>query len=180
MGADITRTAVAMVTLAVKTLDTVTADFNGITLTAAATTTPDEIVAYYSTESKRRSDAYLASPEYAAKMVEVEVAARKAEAATAELLARAPAAMTLINPEGWAKSVAANQDGYGACALRYAERWARMMEAESTAGKTLKECADPTSQVADTEGITGHMHGCAVSILSQVWVHGEGLRAAIR
>ena len=28
----------------------------------------------------------------------------------------------------------------------------------------------------DQEGITGFMYGCAVGILSQVWVHGEQLR----
>lgn len=29
---------------------------------------------------------------------------------------------------------------------------------------------------ADTEGITGYMYGCAVSILSQCWKYGEYLR----
>lgn len=180
IGSYISDAAVRMVAIAVDTDDIVTADFNGITLTASATTVPDEVVTYFIGESKRRHDAYLASPEYAAQMVAAEQAARKAEADAAELLARAPGTLTLRDPEGWAKSVAANQDGYGACTLRYAERWARMMEAEIAAGRTLKECADKTSHTADTEGITGAMHGFAVSILSQVWVHGEGLRAAIR
>ena len=47
-------------------------------------------------------------------------------------------------------------------------------------GQTLKECAMPTSMLADTEGITGAMHGFAVGILSLVWVHGADLRAAVR
>ena len=180
IGSSISDAAVRMVAIAVDTDDIVTADFNGITLTASATTVPDEVVTYYTEESKRRHDAYLASPEYAAKMVEAEKAARKAEADAAELLARAPATMTLRDTDGWDKSVAANQDGYGAGVMRYAERWARMMEAEIAAGKTLKECANSTSHTAETEGITGFMHSCAISILSQVWIHGEGLRAAIR
>ncbi len=180
IGSSIHDAAVRMVSIAVDTDDTVTADFNEITLTATATTAPDEIVSYYTAESKRRHDTYIASPEYAAQMLAAQQAVCKAEADAAAILARAPAAMTLSNPEGWANSVAANQDGYGAGVMRYAERWARMMEAEIAAGKTLKECANSTSTVADTEGITGAMHGFAVSILSQVWVHGEGLRAAIR
>lgn len=179
-GILVTDAAEQMVVIAVKTDDIVTADFNGITLTASASTMPAEVVTYYTEESRRRSDAYIASPEYAAKMVEAEQAARKREAEAADLLARAPATMTLRDADGWAKSVAANQDGYGAGVMRYTERWARMMEAEIAAGKTLRECADPTSRTADTEGITGFMHGCAVSILSQVWAHGDGLRAALK
>ena len=37
-------------------------------------------------------------------------------------------------------------------------------------------CAEEASHIADTEGITGFQYGCAVGILSQVWVHGEKLR----
>ena len=180
IGSSIHDAAVTMVSIAVNTNDIVTADFNGITLTASATTVPDEVVTYYTAESTRRHDAYLASPDYAAQMVAAQQAALRRKAAAADLLARAPESMTLRDADGWVKSVAANQDGYGAGIMRYAERWARMMEAEISAGKTLKECADATSNTADTEGITGAMHGFAVGILSQVWIHGEGLRAAIR
>lgn len=84
--------------------------------------------------------------------------------------------MELTDREGWEKTVEANQDPYGACAIRYCKRWAEMMEAELEKGKTIQEVAEETSHKADTEGITGFMYGCAVSILSQVWAHGEGLR----
>ena len=43
-------------------------------------------------------------------------------------------------------------------------------------GKKLEDIAQATSHEADTEGITGFMYGCAVSLLSQAWKHGEELR----
>ena len=84
--------------------------------------------------------------------------------------------MKLKNKEGWGKFVAINNDPYGSGVVRYAERWANMMEQEMESGKSLIDIADATSHKADTEGITGYMYGCAVSILSQVWEHGEELR----
>lgn len=42
--------------------------------------------------------------------------------------------------------------------------------------KCFADNADRLSREADTEGITGFMYGCAVSILSQCWVYGEYLR----
>ena len=80
------------------------------------------------------------------------------------------------NKEKWEKFVTINNDPYGSGVVRYAERWANMMEQEMESGKSLIEIADATSNKADTEGITGYMYGCAVSILSQVWEHGEELR----
>ena len=84
--------------------------------------------------------------------------------------------MKLKNKEGWEKFVTINNDLYGSGVVRYAERWANMMEQEMESGKSLIDIADATSHKADTEGITGYMYGCAVSILSQVWEHGEELR----
>lgn len=42
--------------------------------------------------------------------------------------------------------------------------------------KCFADNADRLSREADTEGITGFMYGCAVSILSQCWEYGEYLR----
>lgn len=36
--------------------------------------------------------------------------------------------MKLIDKEGWEAIVKANQDGYGSAVIRYAERWADLME----------------------------------------------------
>ena len=84
--------------------------------------------------------------------------------------------MKLKNKEGWEQFVTINNDPYGSAVVRYAERWANMMEQEMESGKSLIDIADATSHKADTDGITGYMYGCAVSILSQVWEHGEELR----
>lgn len=84
--------------------------------------------------------------------------------------------MELKDADGWAKCKANNDDPYGACVVRYAERWADLMETEMASGAKLEDIAKETSHTADTEGITGFMYGAAVSILSGVWQHGEALR----
>ena len=84
--------------------------------------------------------------------------------------------MELKDAEGWKKANDANTDPYGHRVMTYVEDWANFMEREMAAGKTLAECAEKTSREADTDGITGFMYGAAVSILAQVWKHGEELR----
>jgi len=84
--------------------------------------------------------------------------------------------MKIKDEAGWKQGVANNQDPYGAACYRYAEKWADLMEARITGGETVEQCAKATSHEADTEGITGFMYGCAVSILSHCWEHGEALR----
>lgn len=84
--------------------------------------------------------------------------------------------MKLKDAEGWHRTVDANQDPYGKAGIDFAERWANLMEEHIESGKELSDVARGTSHEADTEGITGFLYGCAVSILSQVWEHGEELR----
>lgn len=84
--------------------------------------------------------------------------------------------MKLQNAELWATCQANNTSDYGKAGVTYAERWANMMESRIEQGEALADIAKETSHEADTEGITGFMYGCAVSILAQVWVHGEELR----
>lgn len=84
--------------------------------------------------------------------------------------------MQLIDTDGWEKTKAANEDPYGAAAIRYMERWADLMEQRLATGAKLEDIANKTSDQANTEGITGFMYGCAVSILTKVWIHGEQLR----
>lgn len=84
--------------------------------------------------------------------------------------------MRIANEENWNKYVESNKDSYGSYVIRYAERWANMMEAEIDKGAKVKDIAKKTSDKADTEGITGFMYGCAVKILSDVWSYGEELR----
>ena len=72
-----------------------------------------------------------------------------------------------------------NSDEYSRACFTYAERWAELLEAEIDKSNDVMKCfvdnADRLSHEADTEGITGFMYGCAVSILSQ-WEYGEYLR----
>lgn len=74
-----------------------------------------------------------------------------------------------------------NLDAYSHACFTYAERWAELMEnvienSEDSPMKVIIKRADDLSGIADTEGITGYMYGCAVSILSQCWEYGELLR----
>lgn len=73
-----------------------------------------------------------------------------------------------------------NLDPYGHAVYTFAERWAELMEREITkagdASKAICENAERLCRKADTEGITGFMYGCAVSILAQCWEYGEILR----
>ena len=84
--------------------------------------------------------------------------------------------MKLKDAEGWQKAVDANTDPYGGAVIKYCEAWADLMEKEIATGKSAQDVAKDASHKADTEGITGFMYGCAVSILSKVWEHGEELR----
>ena len=84
--------------------------------------------------------------------------------------------MKLKDETGWNKAVAANNDPYGSCCIRYCEAWANLMEAYMADGATLEDIAKKASYEADHEGITGFMYGCAVGLLSHVWEHGEALR----
>ncbi len=178
-GTTITDAASAMVALAVETGDTITASFNGITLTATSATTPGDVIAAYWSESTRRREAYEASPEYAARLEAAKEAQRVKEAELAEALKAAPEAMTVRPaPDGdtWERCVSINTDPYSAGTIAFTALWGRLMEGQLAAGKTVAECARKMSSVADTEGITGFMYGCAVSFLAKFWVHGEDLR----
>ena len=84
--------------------------------------------------------------------------------------------MRIKDQEAWDKWVAANTDPYGAGVLRYAQKWAELMEVQIEAGKVVKEVAKQTSHEANEEGITGFMYGAAVCVLSECWHHGEDLR----
>lgn len=84
--------------------------------------------------------------------------------------------MQFSNEAGWKEYAEANTDSYGAACVRYAKAWAEQMERLMSDGATVEQCAKKASHDADTEGITGFMYGCAVSMLAQCWTHGEALR----
>jgi hypothetical protein len=154
----------------------VTTDFNGITLVATADSCPATIAHNYSVECNRRHEAYINSDEYKHRQREAQEKQRQQELLLQGALSVAPEHMTLRDPDGWRQAVEANTDGYGSAVIRYAERWARLMESRLAGGSTIAESAEEMSHLADNEGITGFMYGCAVSILSRVWIRGEELR----
>lgn len=90
----------------------------------------------------------------------------------------APVAFRIKEPAraDYEKGLANNTDPYGRRCYTYAAQWASLMEKEIAAGKTVAAIAKETSHAADTDGVTGFMYGCAVSILAHRWEHGEDLR----
>lgn len=84
--------------------------------------------------------------------------------------------LELSDAESWQKAVDANKDGYGGRVVRYAEEWGRLMQVRIESGETVAECAEELSRLADDDGITGFMYGCAVQMLAKCWKHGEALR----
>ena len=176
VGENVSKTAKRMVALAEKTKELVTAKFNDIVLMAKPGDNPDAIVQYYQTESNRRHEEYVKSPEYKKRQHEAQKAQRCQDLILKGAFMVVPEKMTFRDEEGWKKTVAANTDDYGGGVMSFAERWARLMEGRMANGDTLEACAEDASSLADNKGITGFMYGAAVSILSQVWVHGEQLR----
>lgn len=84
--------------------------------------------------------------------------------------------MDVLKPDSWKSAVDNNPDPYGSRVIQFAEDWSRLMQKEIASGKNLEDVAEATSRLADHDGITGFMYGCAVSILASCWRHGEGLR----
>lgn len=151
-------------------------DFNDQKITATPDSDPAALAKGYMDECERRHAEYVASPEYKRQQEEYERKQRERETKLNAMLADAPEHMSLRDPEGWKKSCEVNSDGYGGAVMTYAERWARLMEGRMNKGEKIADIADECSHLADSEGITGLMYGCAVGILSKVWKHGEALR----
>lgn len=176
IGDNIEHACREMVDLANSIGTTVVAKFNNQILRATKDSDPAAMVAEYHAESDRRRQEYLRSDAYReAKRIAGEQQ-RERDRALAEALADNAATFTIIDQDKWSAGVEKNADEYGAGIYRYAEKWARVMESRIARGETVEACATDASRIADDEGITGFMYGCAVSILAQCWLHGEALR----
>lgn len=171
-GQHIKEAAREMIQIARDTGGPVIATFNDVEIIALANQEPEDVVAAFNGEYERRSEEWLKSPE--GREFERQSAERLKIATEAE--AEGILEFSVSNQSEWDKAVKANSDPYGACAVRYAARWANYMERNLAEGKPLHEIAKPSSHEANKEGITGFMYGCAVSVLSAVWEHGEELR----
>ena len=150
---------------------TVTAEFNTVTLTATPGADPADVAAAFTDELDRRAAARRATQEWQAEQERLAEWQRIADEAAQQPLAT----FALKDADGWQRTVAANTDPYGAAGIRYAARWAALMEQELADGKAVADVAEATSSAADLEGITGFQYGCARSILCQVWTHGNEL-----
>jgi hypothetical protein len=150
----------------------VTFTFNDITLIVKPQHDPADVVNFFWMQSATKRDEWVRSEEGIKSLVAQLESRKRAEAAEKEPLAT----FALRDAEGWRKCINNNSDGYGSCVVRYAARWANLMEKRIAEGKTIAECAKQASHDADVEGITGFMYGCAVSILAGAWAHGEELR----
>ena len=153
----------------------VQADFNGVTITAKPGMTADDLEQGWLKKTDRMRAEYQASPEY--KERQKESARRNAEkkASLQTALVDAPP-MEFADESGWKEFASNNTDPYGGRVVRYADEWARLMQRRIADGETVESCADDTSHLADDDGITGFMHGCALSVLVKTWKHGEALR----
>jgi hypothetical protein len=79
----------------------------------------------------------------------------------------------------WKDFIEANkEDDYGSATIRYAERWARLMQAEMASGKKLENVVRSTSDAADNENISGYGLRSATALLCKTWKYGAKLKAA--
>lgn len=177
--------------------DTVQFDFNGVTVYVKGDSDEELIYRDWSramagqitgtvgpypkaklTRAEKANDARIEAENAARRAAKTaEYKARQAvKAATTDALLDAAPPIELSDEAAYQDWKANNTDPYGAGIFRYAENWARLMQVRIAAGDALEDIADETSHAADTEGITGFMHGAAVSILSKCWVHGDQLR----
>lgn len=152
-------------------------EFNGVTITVDANSTPDDAQKIYLDELKREQEKWKSSPEGIAYKAEQERKERERAIKDSTVNKKiANIHMEFADESGWNTFVKNNQVGYGAAIIRFAERWAKLMQAEMNDGKQLEEVADSTFRDADDERIAGFIYGAAVATLSETWKHGELLR----
>ena len=163
----------------------VTFEFNGTPVTTQEGDTVETMYARWNAEITRKSEEYRNSQEYKDQQAAYAEKERLAALATAKMEASAVAEFTKSNQEAWDADYNANKnDGYGAAALSFANRFARFLETKINEGlavgktvrQVLEESGNEMSHVADVEGITGFMYGCAVGCLVRCWKYGEDLR----
>ncbi len=173
-------------------------NFNEIKVHVSENSTPSDIVKDFYRKLAIQSEKYQNSRR--GKQAKKERLAFQKQASQAAAEGIEP--FTIIDQKAWDSWVEANKDGYGSCVIRYAARWANLMEDEICKRSmyialekgigpfnpgdkvefdkirkgVLMDIADKTSHDADLEGITGFMYGCAVSMLAKCWKYGEELR----
>ena len=199
IGNEITSTIKSAIANAKANGDECAFEFNGVTVVVSGTTDPDLIYRDWSrgmsgylgdnptvgpcpkpqlSEAEKESDSKVEAENEERRRIQnqkYEKKQREKELVLQGMLVNA-GPMELSDAECWQKCVNANNDGYGSCCVRYAEKWARLMQVRIASGETVAECAEELSHIADDEGITGFMYGASVSMLAKCWKHGEELR----
>jgi len=174
-GDNIEETVAAMLEKAATEKRPVLVVFNEVGVVANPNDQAADVLATWELSVNRRGEAYRRSPEGKA-------AARKRAAVAkqaAKTKAKGVVPFAIRDRKAWDEYISSDDgdDSYGKAILRYASRWAALMDEKLASGKKLKDIASHASLVADGgEGVTGNMYGVAVGILSQVWEHGEELR----
>lgn len=171
-------------------------EFNGITVSVKSNSDPRLIYrdwsralsgyiggnvgpypALFLTEEEKENDARIeAKNEQRRQQQQAEYKARATakKNATDAKLAEAPK-MEFSDESAWQQAVDTETYPLSRAILEFAERWARLMQAELANGQKLEDIAGATSVEADTEGITGFMYGAAVSTLASTWKYGDQL-----
>lgn len=171
-GSTIADCAFEMISLANSTRGLILAKFNSVSLTVNPGDSTEAIVQFYHSQWESQEKAFSESSEGKAQATRAEV--RRILASKAEAEGILP--FSVVNQRRWEEMVDNNQDPYGSAIIRYASRWASMMEAKLAAGIPFQGIPEVTSFEADKEGVSGAMYEFAKYALGEIWIHGEQLR----
>jgi len=172
----IDKTAENMIGWANTANEPIQTQFNGVSITVRPSDNPETIIQNYLAKLDRHSKEYINSPAHKKQQQKSQEIHKRHNRLLDKALSTAPAKMTLRDEDGWNKAIATSADRLDNEIIRFAERWARLMENQMIKGTALEACAEKSYLLANNNGITGFMRGRAVYILSQVWIHGEQLR----
>lgn len=188
-GLLINNVAREAIELARKLDEPVEFDFNGVIVTALHDDEESAVVGRYNEAMRREADdrraaraAWLKTPAGIAetKRKDAERAAlnerRRPLVDAIQVDGLAPFSLLEGKRDLWLEGLKNNPESYGRAVYRFASHWAFLMEHAIANGATVSDIARSACRDADNEGITGFMYGCAVSILSQCWEHGDELR----
>ena len=121
----------AMIDLSKKEGKPVQTTFNGATFSVIADTKPDEAFKLWKRIMEENAEAYRNSPEVIKAAAEEKARKEKKAREDAEVSALIKdEVLELTAEKAWKKSVQVNIDPYGSSAVRYAERWGKLMQVE--------------------------------------------------
>ena len=157
-GARIDSTIAEAISLSVKEKRPIKFKFNGVTVTVCADSSPGLIYRDWSralggyidknvgpypnptlTDEEKANDARIEAEnesERRKQQMDYEARARVHREKVEARLVNAPA-IELSDEAGWQKFKDMNKDGYGGAVVTYSERWARLMQLDISAGKSL-------------------------------------------